>query len=71
MPRDIDRPRIASLAHATAHEITALREVDRRIKAAVLGDAPTITQVQAILAGMIRDRERKCALMADQVAGHA
>lgn len=64
-PIDQQRQAIASLAHATAHEVIALRDARRR-----LGKAG-IHQAGAILDTMIRERQHKVALMADEVAGHA
>jgi len=66
-----ERQHIASLAHATAHEVTALREAKRRVEEGVVGDAPTKAHVAALLADMIASRERKVVLMAAEVAGHA
>lgn len=59
------RQAIASLAHATAHEVIALRDARRRLGMA------GVHQGNAILDTMIRERQHKVALMADQVAGHA
>lgn len=66
-PPRADRPYIASLAHATAHEITALREARKR-----LGRAAGINHGRQILDEMVREAEQKLFLMATQMeAGHA
>lgn len=66
-PPRADRPYIATLAHATAHEITALREARKR-----LGHAAGINHGRQILDEMVREAEQKLFLMATQMeAGHA
>lgn len=61
-----DRLRLASLAHATAHEIVALREASRRIS---VSDMPGLQSVHAlaILADMIHARKEKVAGISEQV----
>lgn len=62
---DPQRQAIASLAHATAHEVIALRDAQRRLRMAGFHQGDTILDT------MIRERQHKVALMADEVAGHA
>lgn len=67
MNAQVDRPYIATLAHATAHEISALREARAHLAA-----ADGINQGRSLLDGMIREREHKLTLMTTQMeAGHA
>lgn len=60
------RHRIASLAHAKAHEVLALREVIDSIDADT-----TIDQVLATVNRMIEAREQQVTLIGCGVAGHA
>lgn len=60
------RQQIASLAHATAHEVCALRTARDLIQPSM--DA---SDVQRLLDGMIDSRQHTIALMADRVVGHA
>lgn len=62
----IERRTIASLAHATAHEVVALREAQQR-----LDDCISLDEFRAVLFDMVRQRQDKVALMADEVIGHA
>lgn len=61
--RHTDRHQVASLAHATAHEVAALREAMRRLRE---GSDP-----MTLLASMVVERTERIALMAGQVVGHA
>jgi hypothetical protein len=61
-----DRHRIASLAHAKAHEVLALREVVASIDATT-----TVDQVLVKVNRMIEAREQQVTLMGCGVAGHA
>lgn len=60
------RHRIASLAHAKAHEVLALREVVASIDATT-----TVDQVLVKVNRMIEAREQQVTLMGCGVAGHA
>ncbi len=61
-----DRPRLASQAHAMAHEILALREASRRISAADMPGTES-SHALAILADMIHARKDKVTGIAEQV----
>lgn len=68
----VTRQQIASLAHATAHEVAALRAAKARLaKASVQSDDFIQSVALAELEDMIREREIRIAMMADEVAGHA
>lgn len=67
----IRRQHIASLAHAKAHEVIALREAKARLaKLSVAPDDFIQSAALVELEDMIREREVAIALMADAVAGH-
>jgi hypothetical protein len=58
-----ERQQLASLAHAKAHEVCALREALQRVAD---GQDPT-----AVLRAMIDTRMTQVRLMGNEVAGHA
>jgi hypothetical protein len=66
MPLGTDRERRARQAHATAHEIVALREAQNRMRAAAM-PGTEFAHAMAILADMIQVRKAKAAGAAQQV----
>lgn len=61
-----NRHRLATMAHATAHEVVALRAVVEMIQ-----PDTTVAEVLAKVNRMIDAREQRVALMGARVVGHA
>lgn len=69
MQRSTERPRLATLAHATAHEVAALREASRRMDAAAM-PGTEYAHAKAILDDMIHVRRERISAIGEQAVAH-